>query len=226
MPASSAGLDRRGIDLPAQLLQQIGHAIGAALAVAAGVLEAGAEGLVLDVDPVAEDVQVLPALVDGGQLGGPNEPDAGGLGGLLGLDDAVDGVVVAEGQELHAGLGRVGDHRGGVEGAVGVDRVRLEVEGGGAEDAGGDQGGEQERAPDPVQRVVGPDGPWVQLPLGEAGAGTEQEGDVGRGAEGEELPEAGPLRRDLDDGGGEEGEGGDAGEQAARRGREVGGGGA
>ena len=85
--------------------------------------------------------------------------------------------------------------------------------------------GEQQRAPDPVQRVVDPHGAWVQLALGEAGAGAEQEREVRRGAEGEELPEAGPLRRDHDDGGGEEREGGDAGEQAARRGRDVGGGG-
>lgn len=46
-----------------------------------------------------------------------------------------------------------------------------------AEDA---EGGEQKRPPDPVQGVVDPDGPWVQLALGETGAGAEQEGEVRR----------------------------------------------
>jgi hypothetical protein len=44
----------------------------------------------------------------------------------------------------------------------------------------------------------------VQLALGEAGAGAEQQREVGRGAEGEELPEARSVLRDLEDGGGED----------------------
>ena len=51
-----------------------------------------------------------------------------GRGGLAGLLDAVDGVVVAERQQLDAGRGGRGDQIADGQLAVGVERVRLQVD--------------------------------------------------------------------------------------------------
>jgi hypothetical protein len=80
------------------------------------------------VDAVAEDVQVLVLVLHAGDLDGADEPDAVRGRDLARLGDAVDGVVVAEREELDAGLRRALDHLAGGQGAVGVQGVRLQVE--------------------------------------------------------------------------------------------------
>ena len=87
------------------------------------------------VDPVAEHVQVLVLAVDRGDLGGGHHPHAVERAGRQRLVHAVHGVVVGERQQPHAGLGGVLHHLGRRELAVGVQRVRLEVEGRGPDKA-------------------------------------------------------------------------------------------
>ena len=82
------------------------------------------------VDVVAEDVQFAShrrALVDGGDLDGRDDAHAEALARLDRLGDAADGVVVAQREQLDAGLGGALDDLGGRQGAVGVGRVGLQV---------------------------------------------------------------------------------------------------
>jgi hypothetical protein len=119
----------RVVELEAELAQPVGHRVDAPAAVGAEVLQQLEQRRVGDVDLVAEDVQVLVRAVDGGQLGGGGEADAVLARGGLRLRDAVDGVVVGQREQLHAGGRRAGDHVGGRQRAVGVHGVRLQVEG-------------------------------------------------------------------------------------------------
>ena len=125
----AARLQRRVVELEAELAQAVGHLGDPPCPVAAEVVQRRLELLVRVVELVAEDVQVLVPAVDGGQLGGGREREAVAGGGVARLGHAVDRVVVRQRDELGAGGGRVGDHVGGRQGAVGMDRVRLQVEG-------------------------------------------------------------------------------------------------
>ena len=82
------------------------------------------------IDEVAEHVQVLLVAVDRGDLDGRNEADAQFRAGVQRLRDAVDGVVVAQREQLDARFRRGRDHPVRLEGSVRVERVALEVEGG------------------------------------------------------------------------------------------------
>ena len=114
----AARLERRVVELEAELAQAVGHLADPPRAVAAEVVQRGLELLVGVVELVAEDVQVLVRAVDGGQLGGGRERDAVLGGGGARLGHAVDRVVVGQRDELGARGGRVGDHVGGRQGAV------------------------------------------------------------------------------------------------------------
>ena len=75
------------------------------------------------------------AVVDGGDLHGGDDPHAEPLARRDRLGDPGDGVVVGERQQLHARLGGALHDLGGAERAVGVGRVRLQVEAGAREAA-------------------------------------------------------------------------------------------
>jgi hypothetical protein len=105
--------------------------VGAAVAVGDEVGQRRGERRVRVVEVVAEDVEVLVVAVQGGELGGGDEADALGLRGFERLVDPGDRVVVGEREQLDAGVRGGADDLGGRERAVGVRRVRLEVEGGG-----------------------------------------------------------------------------------------------
>ena len=123
-----AGVDRRRIDLEAELAEARGHGVGAALAIEARVEQALAEQLRAVVDAIAEHVQVLVLTVDRGDLGGRHHLHAVERPGRQRLVHPVHGVVVGERQQPHAGRGRVLHHLGRGERSIGVQRVRLEVE--------------------------------------------------------------------------------------------------
>jgi hypothetical protein len=123
-------LEARAVDAPAELLERGGHAPDPRLAVGAVGIQPLREASVGGVDAVAEDVEVLPEWIDGRQLDRGHEPHAVLACRRLRLGDAVDGVVVAERQELHAGRGSRGDDGVRGERSVGMDGVRLQVEGG------------------------------------------------------------------------------------------------
>ena len=70
LAGGAAGGERRVVELEAELAQAVGHLVDAPCAVAAEVVQRGAEVGVGGFELVAEDVQVLVLAVDGGQLGG------------------------------------------------------------------------------------------------------------------------------------------------------------
>ena len=133
----AARVDRGGVDLEPELTQAGGHRFRPALAVTAGVQQALGQQRAAVIDPVAEHVQVLVAAVDRRDLGGRHHPHAVQGARREGLVHAVDGVVVGEGEQLHPRPRGVLHHLGGGQLAVGVQRVGLEVEGGGAHAAPG-----------------------------------------------------------------------------------------
>jgi hypothetical protein len=93
------------------------------------LLGAGARGLDrLEVDPVAEHVQVLVQLVHARDLHRRDELDAGRVGCGLRLGEAIDRVVVAERQNCHARIARRLHHPGGGQLAVREGRVRLKLD--------------------------------------------------------------------------------------------------
>ncbi len=120
-----ARVELRPVGLEAQVAQERGHALDPVGAVGAPVRQALAERLVVVVDAVAEDVEVLPEIVDGRQLDRRHEVDLARARGRERLVDAVDRVVVRERQQLDP-RGRRGGHDGGrLERSVRARRVRL-----------------------------------------------------------------------------------------------------
>ncbi len=117
------------VELVAQLAQRVGHRLGALLAIRAPGVQALAQRGIVVVDQVAQHVQVLLAAVDRGDLHRGNQPHAEAGGRLGGGLHPVDAVVVAQRQQLDAGLGGGGDHLPWLERAVGVQRVALQIEG-------------------------------------------------------------------------------------------------
>ncbi len=90
-------------------------------------------------------------------------------------------------------------------------RERADEVAGGQEGRGED--GERRGTGEAVEGVIERDGARVEPALGEAGADADEERDVGGGAEGEELPQAGAavddhVDRRRQERGGEGGEGG------------------
>ena len=126
----AAGLQRRVVELEAQLAQPLGHGEDPPLAVRAGVLQRGEQAGVPVVDPVAEDVQVLIGPVHRGDLHRGNETDPRRLGGRARLVDPVHRVVVGERQQLDPRPGGRGDHLGRRELPVRDGGMRLQIEGG------------------------------------------------------------------------------------------------
>jgi hypothetical protein len=119
------GLVHREAELP----EPRGHLVRAALAIRPGVGQALLEQGAAMVDPVAQDVQVLVLAVDRGDLSGGR--DAHAVQGARGerLVHPVHGVVIRQGQQLDPGLGGVRHHVGHLQLAVGVQRMRLQIEG-------------------------------------------------------------------------------------------------
>ena len=125
-----ARLDRRGVDLEAELAQPLRHRVGAALAVARG-RRAGAR-------PAARCGGRSRSRARAGPRSAPSTAEISVAGttrtpctapGGERLVDAVDRVVVGQREQLHPGRGGVLDHLGGRQLAVGVERMRLEIEG-------------------------------------------------------------------------------------------------
>ena len=102
----------------------------AAHPVGAEVLERGLQARVGRVELVAEDVQVLVLAVDARELGGAGQADAVLARGGERLGHAGDRVVVGQREQLDARRGRLRDHLGGRQRAVGLGRMGLEIEGG------------------------------------------------------------------------------------------------
>ena len=81
------------------------------------------------VDEIAEDVEfALLVAVDRGDLNGGHHPETGTGAGCESLLDPADGVVVAQGEQLDAGVGGALDDLGGRERAIGAGRMCLQVE--------------------------------------------------------------------------------------------------
>ena len=116
------------VERPAQLLHRVGHATDARATVGAVGLQPLGQPGVAGIDPVPEDVKVLAERVDRRELDRWDEPDPVLARGGLRLGDAVDGVVVAQREQLDPRAGRRGDDPGGHQRAVGVHGVRLQVE--------------------------------------------------------------------------------------------------
>jgi hypothetical protein len=125
----AALLEHRVVDRPSQLLERLAHPVRARGSVVAVAGELGQEVGVVVVEAVAEDVQVLELVLHAGDLRRRHDRDAAdGLCGRDRLVDAVDRVVVGQREQLDAGLLGEADDLGGGQRAVGVDRVRLQVE--------------------------------------------------------------------------------------------------
>ena len=109
-----------------------GHLAGAALAPAAGRLQAAAQSGVVLVEAQADDVH---RLVGEGHrdLHAAQEGHACGVGGGAGAGDAADLVMVGQGPQLHPVGAGPGGQILGAERAVGHDRVAVQV---GVEEAG------------------------------------------------------------------------------------------
>ena len=110
--------------------QLVDHAVGTAGAVGAEAVERLEQRLVAVVDPVAEDVDVGCRLVADAQLDRGYEREVVLGRGPQRLLDAADRVVVGEREHPHPGRGGGRDDVARGQLAVGVDRVRLQVEGG------------------------------------------------------------------------------------------------
>ena len=80
------------------------------------------------IDHITEDVQVGLAVIDRRDLNGRDEADAQLLGRGGGFRDAIDRVVIADGQQFNAVGRRRGDDLAGGERAIGLARVALQVE--------------------------------------------------------------------------------------------------
>lgn len=121
-----AGLDLAVVELEAELAQAVGHPQGAVLAIGEEAGEGGLEGGAGVVDEVAEYVKFASfGVVDGGDLDGGDDGDAGMEAGVDRLLDTADGVVIGEGEELDPGVGCALNYLGGGEGAVGVCGMGL-----------------------------------------------------------------------------------------------------
>ncbi len=125
LPLRLPRLDRRRVDLEAELPEAVRHRVGAALTVGARVGEPLAEQGAPVVDPIPEDVQVLVLAVDRRDLRGRHHANA--VDGARGqrLVDAVDRVVIGQREQLDARSGGVLDDLRGRQIAVRMERVRL-----------------------------------------------------------------------------------------------------
>ena len=94
------------------------------------VLERGLQAGVGGVDLIAEDVQVLVLAVHARELGGRRHADAVLARGGERLRHAGDRVVIAQREQLDAGGGRRRHDLRGRKRAVGLRRMRLQIEGG------------------------------------------------------------------------------------------------
>ena len=140
--------ERAVVELEPELAQAVRHRLHAPAAVLAEVRERVAQRRVAVVELVAEHVQVLVLAVDRRELGRGRQAHAPLRRRGQRLGHAVDGVVVGQRQQLDAAARRERDHRGGRERAVGVRRVRLEIECGcrvGCGHAGKDEGDDHSR---------------------------------------------------------------------------------
>ncbi len=118
---------RRIVDREAELVELRRHPLGAQLAICARAGEAFEQQRIAVVDPVPQHVQVLVIGVDGRYLGRRQQREAASTSRRERLVDAIDGVVVAQREELDAcGRGQFHD-RCRLELAVGMARVGLEV---------------------------------------------------------------------------------------------------
>ena len=97
-------------------------------AVGAEVLERRLQAGVGRVELVAEDVQVLVLAVDARELGGAGQADAVLARGGERLGHAGDRVVVGQREQLDARGGRLRDHLGRRQRAVGLRRMGLQIE--------------------------------------------------------------------------------------------------
>ncbi len=128
-PGGRRGL--RELERQALVAQRIGHPQRAGVAVDAPGGERVAQRAVRVVDRVAEDVQVVVPAVERADLDGRDDRHAVDRGGRLQrLGDAVDGVVVAEREQLDTGRVRTRDDLGRRQRSVRARGVRLQVEGG------------------------------------------------------------------------------------------------
>ena len=75
------------------------------------------------IDAVAEQVQILADGIDNRDLGRRDDLDPMFLPGGERFVGPGERVMVAERCELHAGLGGLGDHVGGNQRSVGMDRM-------------------------------------------------------------------------------------------------------
>ncbi len=82
------------------------------------------------VDEVGADVEVLVGAVEGGDLGARHDRDPVLRSGAQGFGDAVDRIVVGEGEPLDAGGSGGGHHLGRGKITVGPEGVGLQIEGG------------------------------------------------------------------------------------------------
>ena len=126
--AGRGAVQVRVVDREAERAQVVGHGVDAAHAVGAEVVQRGEEGGVGVVDPVAEDVQVLVLGVHRRELDRGREFDVLNTGRLERLGHTVDGVVVGQRKQRHACVRGPRDDVGRRQRAVGMRRVRLEVE--------------------------------------------------------------------------------------------------
>ena len=100
------------------------------LAIRPRYLQALAQDGVGVIDHVAEHVQVLPGGVHRGDLDRRGQPQPEFGRGPSRLLHAVHAVVVAQGEQLDAGLRGGRHHSSRLKRAVGVQRVALQIEAG------------------------------------------------------------------------------------------------
>ena len=84
--------------------------------------------ILLEVDPVAADVEVFGELVDAGHLDRRDELDPEAPAAAARFRDPGDRVVVGQGQRRHPGLGGLLDDLGRRQLAVGVGRMALQLD--------------------------------------------------------------------------------------------------
>ena len=131
LAGGDTSLDLRFVQLEAELLERRGHPQRALLAVGEELGELLGEDRAGVVDAVTEDVQFawrLRVCIDRGDLDRGDHAHAVTLARAQRLGDAGNGVVVAQREQLHPGARCALHHLGGLERAVGVGGMGLQVE--------------------------------------------------------------------------------------------------